>query len=631
MKLNWNLRTKLLVVPAGSLILIFMLSGFLLSRSVDRMLLDNEDVLMQSISSRPLDSYKGKQEAMVTNMKLLAPQTGPYDAYFGALTEDFEFPEKFLSQTLNLAQVDDVILINESGEVMLQAASENRGGAFEFIDEIQPILNHPPITDKATKLNEVVLSQLVRSGEEVYLLTAGPVFDVETITGVIVFKKNLNIDFLTALKKGLPDEAELSLAFPDRIVASTLAGLDLPEPLGAKTSAFDSSIGELPYRHRFHSLSDGKVYLGMSYQVSSNVSARSSIKILMFIVFAISVGLVVSIVAVNVSRIVKSLGLLAGEAEKVANGELNVSIDVAGGDEIAKMGKIFTEMASSLGEIADNINAATTELAIQAEEFSSNADKASTSSEQQSSAIEESSAAVEEMSRTIIDVAQNAHDASDASRESSNIAQEGRSAVQQTVNGITQIAGTVTDLSGLIEKLGANSAQIGTIVSVINDIADQTNLLALNAAIEAARAGEQGRGFAVVADEVRKLAERTSKATSEIAGMTKDIQKDTELAVVSMQRGKAQAEDGVTLAQKANESLDKIVDASERGTEMIIQIATAAEELGATASQISRTTVSVADLTRESADLISKMNESSGQLATLAVSLKKTAGWFKTG
>ncbi|GFO60412.1 chemotaxis protein [Geomonas silvestris] len=194
--------------------------------------------------------------------------------------------------------------------------------------------------------------------------------------------------------------------------------------------------------------------------------------------------------------------------------------------------------------------------------------------------------AMEEMSATVNEVAHNTTNASDSASNVANSAREGQQVVNQAVLEMQKVAEIVRNSAVIVRSLGAKSEKIGEFVSVINDIADQTNLLALNAAIEAARAGEQGRGFAVVADEVRSLADRTVASTKEIRLMVNEIQKETGLAVESIEKGKAEAEIGESLSQQADEALTNIVGSIELIETVISQIATASEEQAATATII---------------------------------------------
>ena len=194
---------------------------------------------------------------------------------------------------------------------------------------------------------------------------------------------------------------------------------------------------------------------------------------------------------------------------------------------------------------------------------------------------------------------------------------------------MNRIAEVVRKSAETVQALGKSSDQIGEIVQVIDDIADQTNLLALNAAIEAARAGEQGRGFAVVADEVRKLAERTTKATKEIATMIKQIQKDTSGAVESMEEGTKEVEVGKQLAEKAGKSLQEIIHGAEQVVDIVTQVAAASEEQSSAAEQISKNIESISSVTQESASGIQQIAHASEDLNRLTLNLQELVARFK--
>jgi methyl-accepting chemotaxis protein len=248
---------------------------------------------------------------------------------------------------------------------------------------------------------------------------------------------------------------------------------------------------------------------------------------------------------------------------------------------------------------------------------------------EQTNQTAEVASAVEEMTKTIMENSRNASETAIVAKDAKTSAEQGGKVVAETVEGMRKIADVVQKSAETVQELGRSSDQIGEIVTVIDDIADQTNLLALNAAIEAARAGEQGRGFAVVADEVRKLAERTTKATKEIAGMIKKIQQDTAGAVESMEEGTTQVADGIALADKAGTSLKEIVENSQRVTDMITQIATASEEQSSTSEQISKNVEAISAVTSETATGIQQVARAAEDLNHLTETLGSLVGQFR--
>jgi methyl-accepting chemotaxis protein len=238
--------------------------------------------------------------------------------------------------------------------------------------------------------------------------------------------------------------------------------------------------------------------------------------------------------------------------------------------------------------------------------------------------------AITEMTATVQEVASNAEGASRAAADADNEAKEGNQVVNSTVQAITALAREIEDSSAVIEKLKGDSENIGTVLDVIKGIAEQTNLLALNAAIEAARAGEQGRGFAVVADEVRTLAQRTQQSTAEIEGLIDALQGGAEQAVSVMTQSRDRAGATVEKAQHAGQSLSSITQAVETILQMNTQIATASEEQSAVSEEIQRNVVNIQTISEETSMGAEQTSSASAELARLGEQLQALVGQFKT-
>ncbi len=307
----------------------------------------------------------------------------------------------------------------------------------------------------------------------------------------------------------------------------------------------------------------------------------------------------IGVLADSFRKLVEYMKDLSSVAERIAEKDLTAEVTVK--SEKDALGNAFKTMSGNLIGMIRQLNENAGQLVSAATEIASSSEQMSRGANDQSQQMTQISTAVEEMSATIVESSRNAGEATDASKHASENATTGGEIVSETIQGMQRITDVVRESAESIGKLAASADQIGEIIGVIDDIADQTNLLALNAAIEAARAGEQGRGFAVVADEVRKLAERTGKATGEITDMIKGIQSETKDAVGSMETGITEVDQGRDLADKAGSSLNEIVSVSQRVMDMIQQIATAAEEQSVAAEQISKNVENVAAITKETA------------------------------
>jgi methyl-accepting chemotaxis protein len=327
--------------------------------------------------------------------------------------------------------------------------------------------------------------------------------------------------------------------------------------------------------------------------------------------------------------VIQSVEVFSHGAHRLAEGDLTVEFNTEGHDELHAAGRAFNEMAASLRTMLGRIQNDVLQLRSAAEELSTSSHQISVSTSAQSDSASSMAAAVEQMTVGVDHISRNAQDAQDCSRQSDAVAAEGSRIVGCVVGDIREIAETVNQTADAVEALGRQSEQISFIVGTIKDIADQTNLLALNAAIEAARAGEAGRGFAVVADEVRKLAERTAKSTQEIAGMISAIQSGTENAVGSMKRGVDRVASGVDQAQHAGSTIAEVQVQSQRVLVAVSEISVALREQAAASTEIAQNVERIAQMAEENNAAASNNAETAGGLRKLAETISQEVSRFR--
>lgn len=388
---------------------------------------------------------------------------------------------------------------------------------------------------------------------------------------------------------------------------------------------------------------------------AKSIAVKDENTLLLVSIIGIIVGLAAGIyLGRKISRPVIALTEVAGY---IAEGDLTREVpDVKTGDEVETLSKAFKTMVSNLRDVLTRVNDSSQLVASTSEQLSANANQASMATQQVAAAVGEvakgnneqttnvnqtveitsqlilaieqiakgaqdqshnvlqTADIVNQMANAIQDVAANSQAVSTASVQTADVAEKGGDAVKKTVEGMERIKQSVFDTAGKIKELGEHSQQIGEIIQVIDEIAEQTNLLALNAAIEAARAGEHGKGFAVVADEVRKLAERSGKATKEIADLITNIQRGTDNAVKAMEVGTGEVETGAQLAHAAGLALEEIVQQVKQSVEQIESISAASEEMAASSNEVSRAIDNVSAITEENTAATEQMTASSNQV-----------------
>ncbi|WP_342651131.1 methyl-accepting chemotaxis protein [Pseudomonas sp. REB1044] len=421
----------------------------------------------------------------------------------------------------------------------------------------------------------------------------------------------------------LQDDIQSSLTLREQVNQGAQPFSALAEQIAAgrgraKMDAMREVIGEL--RASEKALQDQRT-------ASMNDAKRDAVAIL------IGGGLAAVVLAMLIAwslsgNLSRRLGQALDVAQRIAEGRLDNAIDGSGRDEIGTLLQALSVMQARLRSMIGEIRQGAEQLVSASQSISSASLQLSASAQEQSHSASSMAATVEQLTVSINHVADNAGDAHALSSESGRQSTEGGSVIQETLQSMRLIADTVQASAGQIGELDQHAEQISSIVGVIKSIAEQTNLLALNAAIEAARAGEQGRGFAVVADEVRLLAQRTANSTQEITDMVKKIQLGTRDAVSSMDVGVEQVKGGVALAQQAGEAIVTIRQSSADVVRVVDQISLALREQTAASQDVARNVERIAQMSQHNSQAVEQTSETAGALQRLAQGLEQQVNVF---
>ncbi|AAY37673.1 Histidine kinase, HAMP region:Bacterial chemotaxis sensory transducer [Pseudomonas syringae pv. syringae B728a] len=504
-----------------------------------------------------------------------------------------------LSDALELTFSNNLVSVANTNETMTALTTHNRG-LYRLLDA----------KDKATaeKMRQSINGELERAQKVYAIYRATPLEDDERAAG----------DQYDAL---------------------------MPAYMSASQNIFDlQQAGKLEdARNRLNALAEGEFNKARGYlqiMIDSNKrqikeGAEAADRLQSTSVFMLTAGIVIAFVVaimlgILITRMItRPLRSAIEVAQRIASGDLTQSVSSTRGDEAGHLLNAIGTMQGNLKRTIQEISSASDQLASAAEELGAVTEESTRGLTRQNDEIQQAATAVNEMTAAVEEVARNAVSTSEESKSLATDAANGRGQVDNTVKGIGTMVSEITESTGSVTTLAGHVRDISKVLEVIRSIAEQTNLLALNAAIEAARAGEQGRGFAVVADEVRALAHRTQASTVEIEGMIGTVQSGADGAVAAMSKSLATATNTQELAQRAGSALEKITSGVGMINERNMVIASASEEQAQVAREVDRNLVNIQELSAQSAAGANQTSASSQELSRLATSFNTMVAQFK--
>ncbi|MDF7796100.1 methyl-accepting chemotaxis protein [Pseudomonas syringae] len=551
-----------------------------------------------------------------------------------ALNNDFTEVDEFRSMTAGVATIfvrsgDDFIRISTSlskqdGTRAIGTVLDRKGAAYERLIAGQSYVGKAVLFDRY------------------YMTQYSPVRDS---SGKIIAALFVGFDYTDAQKTQFDNLKNFRIGSTGSLALLDEKGTWLVPPAGVKSlDGAAKSVAELaskPGKAQFWDDGDdnyysvGQPFAGGPWTVIASMPRKEISEVTWHVGTQLAIGSLLAMIIAVISAIwllrskLRPLSELVRQADALGAGDLSVRLNVTSNDEIGQLSGSFNKMSEALSSMVAHIRTAAQEVSSRANALSGLSGGAFEGMEQQSGEITSMAGAVEEFSATSMNIADNMGNTERLAQENAQQTRIGRTSMEEASSSLQQIATSLSSTAKVIDTLGQRSQEIGSIVGVITSIADQTNLLALNAAIEAARAGEQGRGFAVVADEVRSLASRTREATDEISGMIASIQQETGNAISTMQQGNTLMQEGLSLNAKVASALAQIDEQSRSAGHQFAAITTATQEQSSTATMLSSNLQSIAMANSEQRQVMSNLAITAQELNGLATELRHEVDRFR--
>ncbi|AYL83570.1 methyl-accepting chemotaxis protein [Pseudomonas syringae pv. actinidiae] len=553
-----------------------------------------------------------------------------------ALNNDFTEVDEFRSMTAGVATIfvrsgDDFIRISTSlskqdGTRAIGTVLDRKGTAYERLMAGQSYVGKAVLFDRY------------------YMTQYSPVRDS---SGKIIAALFVGFDYTDAQKTQFDNLKSFRIGSTGSLALLDEKGTWLVPPAGVKSldgaAKAVADLASKPGKAQFWNegsddfYSVGQPFAGGPWTVIANMPRDEISEVTWNVGTKLAIGSLLAMLIAVISAIwllrskLRPLSELVRQADALGAGDLSVRLNVTSNDEIGQLSGSFNKMSEALSSMVSHIRTAAQEVSTRAHALSGLSGGAYEGMEQQSGEITSMAGAVEEFSATSMNIADNMGNTERLAQENAQQTRIGRTSMDEASSSLQQIATSLSSTATVIDTLGQRSQEIGSIVGVITSIADQTNLLALNAAIEAARAGEQGRGFAVVADEVRSLASRTREATDEISGMIASIQQETGNAISTMQQGNTLMQEGLSLNAKVASALAQIDEQSRSAGHQFAAITTATQEQSSTATMLSSNLQSIAMANSEQRQVMSNLAITAQELNGLATELRNEVDRFPPG